>query len=154
MDKVCSICGAIKNEKDFYWHSATNRYCSECKECTKYRSKKYRIEHPDKIREMRNNYKERRKEIRYKNDRKSYLKYKYNISEDIYKEMYDYRNGCCDICKKHIEYRQLCVDHNHKTNKLRGMLCRNCNLALGSFKDNIQYLQEAIKYLERYDIGE
>jgi Recombination endonuclease VII len=40
------------------------------------------------------------------------------------------------------------VDHCHKTNKVRGILCNGCNIGLGSFKDDINLLKNAIKYLE------
>jgi hypothetical protein len=42
------------------------------------------------------------------------------------------------------------IDHDHKNNKIRGLLCAICNQALGLFKDNIKNLQEAIKYLEEH----
>lgn len=152
--KMCTVCGIVKDNNDFYWHSNNNRYHSECKDCSKKRSKRYREQNPDKIKQMREKYKERRKDIRYETDRKSYLKYKYNINEEIYNDMYQQRDGCCEICGKQIEYRKLCVDHNHINNKLRGMLCKSCNMALGLFTDNIDILKNAINYLERYDINE
>ena len=40
------------------------------------------------------------------------------------------------------------MDHCHKTKKIRGLLCHTCNSGLGMFKDNIEYLKNAIKYLE------
>lgn len=152
--RTCTVCGILKEDDEFYWHKATNNYCSECKCCTRERSKKYRIEHPDKIRQMRQNYKERRKEIRYNTDRKTYLKHKYRINEEQYELMYNSRKGCCDICGKHVDYKKLCIDHNHTSNALRGLLCKDCNLGLGLFKDSIVYLQNAVKYLERYDTNE
>jgi hypothetical protein len=42
----------------------------------------------------------------------------------------------------------LSVDHCHTTGKIRGLLCNNCNLALGNFKDNLNSLENAIKYLK------
>lgn len=40
------------------------------------------------------------------------------------------------------------MDHNHESNKFRGMLCNHCNRGLGNFKDNIEILKKAILYLE------
>lgn len=40
------------------------------------------------------------------------------------------------------------MDHNHKTEKFRGMLCSHCNRGLGNFKDNIEILEQAILYLK------
>ena len=51
--KTCTLCKETKPLSDFYWHKTTNSYCSECKECTKNRSKRYRNEHPDKINFLR-----------------------------------------------------------------------------------------------------
>ena len=58
----------------------------------------------------------------------------------------------CAICRKPaVEYKtRFCIDHNHETGEVRGLLCHNCNLALGSFKDSVDSLKRAIKYLEYY----
>lgn len=53
----------------------------------------------------------------------------------------------CSICKKTVS--RLNVDHCHKTGKTRGLLCTNCNIGLGNFKDNIEILKRAIKYLKQ-----
>lgn len=58
----------------------------------------------------------------------------------------------CQICGKTANtQKRLCIDHNHKTNKIRSMLCDECNNGLGKFKDNKQLLQNAINYLKEYD---
>ena len=59
------------------------------------------------------------------------------------------------ICKIHQEDggETLCVDHNHKTKNVRGILCRRCNLALGHYNDDINLLESAIKYLKKYNKG-
>ena len=54
----------------------------------------------------------------------------------------------CVICKRNVILR---VDHCHTTGKVRGLLCHNCNTGLGQFKDNIDNLKMAIKYLEKND---
>lgn len=147
--KTCTVCKEIKPLSDFYWHKSTNRYCSECKECTRKRSKRYRVEHPDKIREMRQNYKERRKEIRYKTDRNAHLKRKYKISESDYKVMYENQNGCCLICGIKKEYGKLCIDHSHQNGNVRGLLCSSCNFAIGLLKDDVKLVKRVISYLEK-----
>jgi hypothetical protein len=43
--------------------------------------------------------------------------------------------------------KELAIDHCHKTGKIRGLLCKNCNQGLGQFKDNIDLLLSAAKYL-------
>ena len=59
----------------------------------------------------------------------------------------------CAICKIHFETSSRkrnprAVDHDHTTNKIRGILCINCNLLLGHAKDNPMILRNAVKYLE------
>jgi uncharacterized protein YlaI len=59
------------------------------------------------------------------------------------------QKGCCAICGKHqtILNKTLNVDHCHKTGKIRGLLCTNCNHGLGKFYDNAEVLKVAINYL-------
>lgn len=80
------------------------------------------------------------------------LRYDYNLSLEKYKELCKNQKDCCAICKKHktkLKDRgsRLCVDHCHKTGKIRGLLCQKCNRALGLFDDNKKSLNSAIKYL-------
>lgn len=57
----------------------------------------------------------------------------------------------CAICKAKFESdTDACVDHDHKTNKVRGLLCNSCNNGLGRFMDNIKYLEAAISYLKTH----
>jgi hypothetical protein len=56
--------------------------------------------------------------------------------------------GCAICSEKAPEHKSLCVDHNHKTGKIRGLLCGNCNLMIGLVKDNPTILRHAITYLE------
>lgn len=83
-----------------------------------------------------------------------FIKSKYGVSELEYKRMLDERDYCCDICglrqmgnAKNKD--KLCIDHCHTTDKIRGLLCRNCNSAIGYFKDNIEVIEKSIKYLKR-----
>jgi hypothetical protein len=59
------------------------------------------------------------------------------------------------ICKIHQDDlgESLCVDHDHETKDVRGILCRRCNLALGQFRDNVELLENAVKYLKKYGKG-
>lgn len=76
------------------------------------------------------------------------LRLKYKIELSQYMHMYSMQNGCCKICHSNRDIVALHVDHCHSTNKIRGLLCSKCNLALGMFEDNIQFLQSALKYLK------
>lgn len=79
------------------------------------------------------------------------LKYNYGLSMKDFSEMLNIQNGVCMICKKVCSSGQrLSVDHDHKTGKNRGLLCRKCNSGLGLFGDSVELLQKAIDYLKFY----
>jgi len=71
----------------------------------------------------------------------------YGITEIQYNEMYSKQNGLCYICNISLNINNEAIDHCHKTNKIRGILCKKCNSGLGMFNDNILNLQNAINYL-------
>ena len=67
--------------------------------------------------------------------------------------MFDKQGGVCEICKQMCPTgKRLAVDHCHKTNNVRGLLCSECNTGLGKFRDNTELLLKAINYLEKYEI--
>lgn len=75
----------------------------------------------------------------------------YDISEDIYDKMLSIQNNKCAICEKSFESkRKTFIDHNHKTNNVRGLLCPKCNTLLGHANDSIIILNKAIEYLIKY----
>jgi len=82
---------------------------------------------------------------------------RYGLTPIQYDEMLSAQGGVCYICKtdnkqlvtRSGEYRDLPVDHCHKTGKVRGILCSDCNRGLGSFKDDTGRLKAAIDYLDR-----
>ena len=63
--------------------------------------------------------------------------------------MLDNQGHVCMICKKDINEHSSHIDHSHVTGKVRGILCEKCNKGLGQFDDNIEYLNNAIKYLSK-----
>lgn len=80
------------------------------------------------------------------------LKKTYNITINDVDNLFKQQNDCCDICGKHIKgifKRSYYIDHDHKTGKIRGLLCRECNLLLGFALDDIKILTMAITYLEK-----
>ena len=81
-------------------------------------------------------------------ERDSYLQRKYGLTVTEYQELLELHGGVCAICKRADTKGRLSVDHDHQTGKVRGLLCRNHNVALGNFKDNVEHLQQAIKYLQ------
>lgn len=70
-----------------------------------------------------------------------------------YESMLKSQNNKCKICGSTDpghNSESFCIDHCHSAGHIRGLLCHSCNLGLGNFKDNIDSLQKAIKYLTNY----
>lgn len=67
---------------------------------------------------------------------------------DLLREAEDKFTGTCDICKLPIEGRNRHMDHDHKKMSFRGWLCRNCNIGIGQFKEDVQLVKRAVQYLE------
>lgn len=97
-----------------------------------------------KMRQYQKEYKERNKEFYKKVQKTHQLKVKYGLTYEEYEDMLKKQEGRCLICN---EISSLHVDHCHRTNKVRGLLCISCNGGLGMFKDNKQSLAKAIEYL-------
>ena len=85
------------------------------------------------------------------------IKKKYGMSKDEWYWMYKEQGGRCRMCKKEIESHNngvgpstvtACVDHDHKTDRVRGILCSSCNLLLGYANDDVNLLRLGIIYLE------
>ncbi len=71
------------------------------------------------------------------------------VRADIYDEMYNIQEGRCAICNEHsTNNKKLVVDHNHRTNKVRKLLCRECNLGIGYLRESEKILSSAISYLK------
>ncbi len=77
----------------------------------------------------------------------------YGLTKEQYNITYNYQKGCCAICKRHqSEFKRvLAVDHNHTTGTVRGLLCNNCNSALGLYQEKISTLKGAIAYLKKWN---
>lgn len=74
----------------------------------------------------------------------------YGLTEDEYAEMIRIQGGVCAICASSpADGDSLCIDHHHGSGEVRGLLCRNCNLAVGNMRDDPARLRKAAAYLER-----
>lgn len=72
---------------------------------------------------------------------------KYGLTEADYLAKIVEQGNVCAICSKKDETKVLCVDHDHVTGEVRGLLCGNCNVGLGNFRDSPKILESAIAYL-------
>jgi len=130
--RICTTCGVEKDITEFYLRGgkrSPKSRKSKCKKCEIIRlAASY---DPSKSRN---------------ND----LKRLYGITLNDYNQMLTEQNDRCVICKttepggKHGKFM---VDHCHDTGKVRGLLCKRCNIALGEVGDNIQTLQSMVEYL-------
>ena len=128
---VCQNCGEEFSELDIKIRAGKGKFC--CNECyQEYRKKNKRDE----------------KEANRMYQKKS----KYGLTEEEYKNLFVKQNNRCAICGcEFTENNKGFVDHNHKTKKVRGLLCTKCNTILGMANDNIFILENSIKYLKETD---
>ncbi len=149
-NKKCIYCSEIKKKKDFYCgifktksgHDSLiiRKKCKDC--CREYERNKKKLIMNEKQVKRRESYKNKWK---YNG-----IKCVYGITKEEYERLLNKNNGRCHICN---EKKKPYLDHCHKNNNIRGILCMNCNTALGHFKDNISILKNAIEYLNRYGNG-
>ena len=164
--KPTSCFHKAKKEKDGFQYN-----CIDCSK--KYHAKRY-VEQKDKLKVQLKKYKEGNKEklevaslLWKKNNpdkvkqyqRTSNLRKNFGLSMDEYEQMLAMQNNLCAICEKpetfiHHQTKEtarLAVDHCHKTNKVRKLLCKSCNTALGLFKDDIGVMENAVQYLKDHN---
>ncbi len=85
----------------------------------------------------------------YRLNRKKWLWQEYKMTPEEYNMMSFKQKGRCAICRKHWTWtdRRLVVDHDHKTGKVRGLLCFKCNITLGIIEGKIDILKDMVEYL-------
>ncbi len=76
------------------------------------------------------------------------------MTMERYEEMLEIQGRCCAICNRHEEEldRTLCVDHNHATGEVRGLLCRSCNVAIGLLREDTAIFRKATEYVEFHNM--
>jgi len=150
------------------------KYYEENKEKVRDTQKKYEIGHPEVIKRAKKNYKLRNKgkikeyNKKYISEHKEQrrinkrvwrsknkdkvknqkLRMAYKITLDDFNMMLGKQNNCCGICgEKFIGIP--CVDHDHQTKEVRGLLCRKCNSGMGGLKDDPVLLFRALEWIKR-----
>jgi hypothetical protein len=174
--QICTKCKTDKELTEFHVDkSHRNGYSSQCKDCrNKYHKdnqphytalkKEWRHKNPErnnktlrkyyyahheeslaknKLRRVNNLLEIRGKEAKWK------INSLYGVSWEEKQKMIDNQENLCKLCKKELlTTKDRCLDHNHITKKVRGILCRKCNTALGWLGlDNETTLAELIAYL-------
>jgi len=160
--KTCSKCGISKTELEFesvkHGNRVTYRNC--CKACRKEyvrlrslseevqkRKKDYYHAHKEKYSKM--------SAVWMKNNRARLNEQRiiktYGVDMSWFHRQYVIQGGVCAICGSSVDpvtTKNTHIDHCHTTGKVRGILCHLCNRGIGHFKDSIDTLESAIKYLK------
>lgn len=162
---ACTACLTAKYEGDFFMDKR-RKYPSSikqpCRSCTSDRAKAKRSINPDRQRLQERESWRRRFDVNGEKKRFSSmgwrLKYKFGITLDVFLAMIQKQEGKCAICHSDVESltsgkgrrNAACVDHDHETGKVRGVLCHSCNTGIGLLGDNIEILEKAIEYLKEH----
>lgn len=122
------------------------------KDKQKAQQRTYRAKNPDKWREYGRKWSKENKDRTRVKDRMSQIKRVYGLSAEGYYLLFTYQLGSCAICEKELEFigQHTHVDHDHKTGKVRGILCNLCNHLIGESLENTIILRKAIDYLEEH----
>ena len=109
----------------------------------------WRRDNPEKAREITNKWYARNKAKRQAAIKRWKVK-QYGITVEEFDAMIEAQHGACAIClRSFTEVDPPCIDHCHRTNTVRGVLCRPCNLSIGNARDCPTVLRLAANYLER-----
>lgn len=134
--QICTKCGVNQPLTQFHKDSRRhNGRRSSCKACYSAFHAKYYQDNTEKV-------KLRNKTI--------WVKRKYGFSLNELAKIRDNQQNKCAICEEELKAgSDVHVDHDHKTGKVRGILCRWCNTGLGQFKDSEKSLIKAVQYLQQ-----
>jgi hypothetical protein len=136
--KECTKCKTTKELNEFYTDARRKQgVTSWCREC------------------WREYERLRRERLGFRGRKNRKLKHMYGISIQEYTAMLKQQDGVCAICgkkettinAKNSKVQKLCVDHDHITGKVRGLLCTACNKALGLLNDDPSKVIKAHEYL-------
>jgi hypothetical protein len=152
---TCTKCKQTKDASLFHKYKAKkNGLTSQCKACRNLARFKWGEEYKERSKKRRkeryNFLKENDPSFLWLQNRNYKLKKAYNITHEEYMEMLKSQDYKCLVCgKEHQEAdkKRLVVDHCHNTNKIRGLLCNNCNTALGLLYENTSIIESLKSYV-------
>ena len=145
--KICSKCkiekplGRFEFAPLFY-----DKLRPDCKDCRSAQARKRYLQNPGKVCLKTT-------EWWRKNSEKALVKTrqrKYGLSLEEFQLLSKLQNDSCPGCLRCLTAVKVCVDHDHVTGKVRGLLCNECNLALGWARDNLETLLRLGVYLEAH----
>lgn len=155
-EKKCKACGEIKPVSEFGEEKRVKSgLTARCISCIKDYGRRWHKQW------YKSGGAEERKEY-YKKNRVEFghactvrlRKHRYGVTKEEYDAMYAAQEGLCAICRQPENWKtkygvvmDLCVDHDHDTGKVRGLLCNRCNLGIKRFERDVEWLKKAIVYL-------
>lgn len=148
--KKCTACKKVKPLAEFNWDdSIKGGHAIYCRSCTSLKNRAYNQSARGKATLKKYQQTEKYKKSHAWTNKKWKLRYKYSITFEQFKLMLEHQESKCAVCGKHISGKGVHIDHNHETGKVRGLLCRCCNIGLGHFGDSAKNLRKAADYLEK-----
>lgn len=145
MPRKCTRCQESRPLTEFHKNSQSRDGISNiCKTCRSLRYKE--VDYP-KRRSLVNT-------SDYRSVKSAKYRRLYGISIEDAEHLLHEQGNCCAICRLNVEAstHPFCVDHDHESGAIRGVLCRDCNLALGMFKDDPIKISNALNYLSKMPI--
>lgn len=162
---MCNVCGVEKDLSLFNIRSDTGKHKRKCRDCenewhkvnyTRIRSRKLasakaRYNTPD-VKTRVKAYRASRKHLDKVWKKDWDLSRNYGITLQSFYEIIELQHYSCPVCRKHLppNSRLWCVDHDHATEKIRGIICLRCNHMLGHAKDDPDTLRRGAAYLEKH----
>jgi len=143
--KRCSRCKEWKPFSEFGKSSRrTNGLNCYCKVCIAKYSKSHYATHHEYYRQYANSHSEEQYRLK--------IRGLYNISAKEYEDILIAQGGVCAICHRPPNGKRLSIDHAHdETGTIRGLLCSQCNVAIGMANDDPNRLRQMAEYLERFN---
>lgn len=140
--KTCTDCGEVKLLSDFRSRGGkmAHLYKSHCNTCLYKRHRTWTENNQERV----DGYREKDPWTLAKRCSRR------GITPEQLVDTYERQECCCAICKSEITLVDSAIDHNHLTGEFRGVLCKQCNRALGMFKDSKVVLKNALDYLETF----
>ena len=163
LDIKCTKCNALLT-LDNWTVGARKQFKKYCNSCSNQISTQWKKDNPEKVKLQKNNWtknnkdkvKQHKANLSLETIKKHRLKSSYNLSIEDFYAMYEESNKSCSICNKPLEIHtqnksiMACVDHDHVTGKVRGILCNGCNRGIGFLQDSPTLLNKAAEYLFKY----
>mgnify|MGYP001565846128 FL=1 len=144
---TCKKCGGANFRPRKRERGRISKYCLDCK--TAY-NRKWRSENYDRYKESVRRWRRKNLVSIRKSYRANLLKYVHKLTVREYNLMFKNQDYKCAICKEFPSRESLGVDHDHTTGKIRGLLCGNCNRALGLLRENRNVALGLVEYIDKF----